>query len=64
MQQTIKNIRGVLIYIAVILLVSVAYYIYAYTVQEVPEERETLLTEIGDWRKLWEGGYGIAHLHL
>lgn len=48
MQQTIKNIRDVLIYIAVILLVSVAYYIYAYTMQEIPEERETLLTEIGE----------------
>ncbi|QOJ23611.1 MAG: hypothetical protein HRU78_08085 [Gammaproteobacteria bacterium] len=48
MQQALKNIRGILIYTAVISLISLAYFIYAYTVHPIPEERETFLTEIGE----------------
>ncbi|MCC6916845.1 hypothetical protein [Nitrosomonas sp.] len=54
MQQTIKNIRGILIYTVIVLLVSVAYYIYAYTAQTIPEEHKTFLTKIG--KKLGEAG--------
>lgn len=48
MQPTTKNIRSILVYTTVILLMSVVYYIYAYTTQEIPEERETFLAEIGE----------------
>ena len=48
MQQSLKNIRNILIYALVISLVSLVYFIYAYSVHPIPEERETFLTEIGE----------------
>ena len=48
MQQSLKNIRNILIYTFVVALVSVAYFIYAYAVHPIPEERETFLTEMGE----------------
>jgi len=57
MHQSIKNIRNILIYALVISLVSLAYFIYAYSVHPIPEERETFLTEIGE-------GFGKAGLAL
>ncbi|MDL1866976.1 hypothetical protein FBR06_06965 [Betaproteobacteria bacterium PRO4] len=57
MLQTFKNIRGILIYTVVVLLISVVYYIYAYTAQTIPEERETFLTDIGEG--LGEIGMGL-----
>lgn len=48
MQQSLKNIRNILIYTFVIALVSLAYFIYAYAVHPIPEERETFLTEMGE----------------
>jgi len=49
MRQSIKNIRNILIYTVVVSLISVVYFIYAYSVHEIPEERETLLSEIGEF---------------
>jgi len=49
MQQSIKNIRNILVYTVIVSLVSVIYFIYAYSVHEIPEERETFLTEIGEF---------------
>jgi len=49
MTQSIRNIRRILIYTVVIALISVVYFIYAYSVHEIPEERETLLSEIGEF---------------
>ena len=57
MHQSIKNIRNILIYALVISLVSLAYFIYAYSVYPIPEERETFLTEIGE-------GFGKAGFAL
>lgn len=57
MQQAIRNIRGILIYTTIVLLISVAYYIYAYTALPVPEERETFLTKMGE-------GFGEAGMGL
>ena len=57
MQQSLKNIRNILLYTAVISLISLAYFIYAYSVHPIPEERETFLTEIGE-------GFGKAGLAL
>ena len=57
MQQPFKNIRNILIYTLVVSLVSLAYFIYAYSVHTIPEERETFLTEIGE-------GFGNAGLAL
>ncbi len=48
MQQSLKNIRNILIYTCVIALVSLVYFIYAYSVHPIPEERETFLTEMGE----------------
>lgn len=48
MQQSLKNIRNILIYAFVIALLSLAYFIYAYSVHPIPEERETFLTGIGE----------------
>ncbi len=48
MQQSLKNIRNILIYTFVIALVSLVYFIYAYSVHPIPEERETFLTEMGE----------------
>ncbi|HEX19827.1 MAG TPA: hypothetical protein ENG78_03285 [Acidiferrobacteraceae bacterium] len=50
-----KGIKGVLIYTAVILVVSVGYFIYAYTIYAPVPERETYLSEIGD-------GFGVVGL--
>ncbi len=44
----IKNFKGILIYTATVLLVSVVYFIYAYNVYPPIEERETFLSEIGE----------------
>ena len=49
MRQSMKNIRNILIYTAIVSLISVVYFIYAYSVHEIPEERETFLTEIGEF---------------
>lgn len=57
MYQSLKNIRGILIYTAVIFLLSAAYFIYAYSVYPAVEERETLLSEIGE-------GFGKVGLGL
>lgn len=57
MQQSLKNIRNILIYTLVISLVSGVYFIYAYSVYPATEERETFLTEIGE-------GFGKAGLAL
>lgn len=57
MQQSLKNIRNILIYAFVIALLSLAYFIYAYSVHPIPEERETFLTGIGE-------GFGKAGLAL
>lgn len=43
-----KGIKGVLIYTASVLLVSVVYFVYAYTVYPPTPERETYLHEIGE----------------
>ena len=48
MQQSIRNIRSILIYTAAVALISLIYFIYAYSVHPIPEERETFLTEIGE----------------
>ena len=44
----LKGIKGILIYTAIVIFVSVVYYIYAYTVYPPTEERETFLSEIGE----------------
>ena len=43
-----KGIKGILIYTATVLFISVAYFIYAYTVYPPTPERETFLSEIGE----------------
>ena len=49
MQQSIKNIRNILIYTVIVSLASLVYFIYAYTVYPAPEERETFLSEVGEF---------------
>ncbi|SET01678.1 hypothetical protein SAMN05216326_10963 [Nitrosomonas marina] len=49
MQQSIKNIRNILIYTASVSLISLVYFIYAYSSYPVPEERETFLSEVGEF---------------
>jgi hypothetical protein len=44
----VKNIKGIFIYTAIVLFVSVVYFIYAYTVYPPISERETILSEIGE----------------
>lgn len=44
----IKSIKGFLIYTAIVLFVSVVYFIYAYTVYPPIVEQETFLSEIGE----------------
>jgi hypothetical protein len=44
----IKSIKGILIYTAIILTASIAYFIYAYNVYPPIAERETFLSEIGE----------------
>lgn len=43
-----KGIKGILIYTVMILIISVVYFIYAYTVYPPMPERETFLSEIGE----------------
>lgn len=44
----IKSFKGILIYTAMILAVSVAYFIYAYTTYPPVQESETFLSEVGE----------------
>ena len=44
----IKSIRGILIYTAIILIASIVYFVYAYTVYPPVPERETFLSEVGE----------------
>ncbi|MGB5338032.1 MAG: hypothetical protein WBO06_02945 [Gammaproteobacteria bacterium] len=44
----IKSIKGILIYTALVLSASIAYFVYAYTVYPPTPERETFLSEIGE----------------
>lgn len=44
----IKSIRGVLIYTAIVLFVSIVYFFYAYTMYPPTPERETFLSEIDE----------------
>ena len=48
MQQSLKNIKGILIYAAVLFVLSAVYFVYAYMAYPVVEERETFLTELGE----------------
>lgn len=48
MNQSLNSIKGVLIYTAAITLISAVYFIYAYSIYPTVEERETLLSEIGE----------------
>ncbi len=48
MHQSLRNIRSIIIYTAVISFVSLVYFIYAYSVYPAVEERETFLSEIGE----------------
>ena len=43
-----KGIKGILIYTAIVLLVSVIYFVYAYSVYPSIPERETFLSELGE----------------
>ena len=43
-----KGIKGVLIYTTIVLLVSLAYFVYAWTAYPPVPERETFLSEIGE----------------
>jgi hypothetical protein len=49
MQRSIKNIRNILIYTAIVTMISLIYFIYAYAVHPIPAERETVLTETGEF---------------
>ena len=53
----IKSIKSILIYTVIVLLASVAYFIYAYIVYPPVAEHETFLSEIGE-------GFGEAGLWL
>ncbi len=44
----IKSIKGVLIYTAIVLFVSIVYFLYAYAMYPPTPERETFLSEIGE----------------
>jgi hypothetical protein len=44
----IKNIKGVLIYTAIVLFVSIVYFLYAYAMYPPTPERETFLSEVGE----------------
>ena len=52
-----KNIKGVVIYTLVMIVISIAYYVYAYQVYPRVEERDTFLGELGE-------GFGEAGLWL
>lgn len=47
-QQTYKSIRNIILYTLTIALLSLGYFVYAYTLLAIPEERETFLTEMGE----------------
>lgn len=47
-QQIHRNIRNIVLYTLTIALLSLAYFVYMYILLTIPEERETLLTEIGE----------------
>jgi hypothetical protein len=44
----IKSIKGIFIYTAIVLIASIMYFAYAYTVYPPTPERETFLSEIGE----------------
>lgn len=44
----IKSIKDVLVYTAIVLFVSIVYFVYAYTTYPPTPERETFLSEIGE----------------
>jgi len=44
----IKSIKDILVYTAIVLFVSIVYFVYAYTVYPPTPERETFLSEIGE----------------
>ena len=44
----IKSIKNVLVYTAIVLFVSIVYFVYAYTMYPPTPERETFLSEIGE----------------
>ena len=48
MQKSIKQVRGILIYAATLMVLSTGYYIYAHTIYPATPERETFLVEIGE----------------
>lgn len=48
MRQSLKNLRNILTYTAVIAAISAVYFIYAYSILSIPAERETFLTEAGE----------------
>lgn len=54
-KSVIKGIKGIFIYAAIVLAVSIAYFVYAYTVYPPTPERETFLSEVGE-------GFGEAGL--
>jgi hypothetical protein len=43
-----KSLKGILIYAAIVLIVSIVYFVYAYTTYPPTPERETFLSEIGE----------------
>jgi hypothetical protein len=51
----IKSFKGILIYTAIVLFVSIVYFVYAYTIYPPTPERETFLSEIGE-------GFGVVGL--
>lgn len=55
MWQSLRPIKGTLIYTAIIFWASLAYFMYAYSVYPVIEEKETFMAEIGE-------GFGNAAL--
>ena len=44
----IKSIKGIFIYTAIVLIISMVYFVYAYTAYPPTPERETFLSEIGE----------------
>jgi hypothetical protein len=44
----IKSFKGVLIYSAIVLVASILYFLYAYTMYPPTPERETFLSKIGE----------------
>ena len=43
-----KSLKGILIYTAIVLFVSIVYFVYAYTAYPPIPERETFLSEAGE----------------